>query len=94
MIRSRVAAEQRVDVFTAGLRARLLIDQLPAARPERLAIDKEQVLDPKHELHVGPAVDPRPTFRLGDPEIRELRLPGPQYIRLDLSDLADLRLAE
>src|SRR5262249_44230771 len=65
----------------------------PRAR-DRQPLDEQQVLDPQHALDVGAPVDARPAVRLRDTEIRELRLPRSQHVRLHLRDVADFQLAE
>ena len=95
MIRSRASLpSSSSSPSLAGLRARPFVEQLPSRPREREPFDEQQVLDPKDELEIGAAIDPRPAFGLRHAEIRELRLPGPQYVRLDLGDLAHLRLPE
>ena len=75
-------------------RDRLLVLQLAPRARQRQALDEQQVLDPQHPLDVRPAIDARAALRLRDAEIRELRLPRAQHVRLHLRDLADLRLPE
>ena len=61
---------------------------------KRQPLDKKQMLDPKNELEIRTTVDARAAFGLRHTEIRELRFPGPEHVRLHLGDLAHLRLPE
>ena len=72
----------------------MLVEQFLARPREREPLDKQQVFDAKDELEIRAAIHARPPFGFRHAEIRELGLPGPQYIRLNLGNLAHLRLPE
>ncbi len=93
-IRSRASlAEQLLEpgeIRVAGRRRPLVRDLAPGPG-ECQPLDEQQVLEPQHPLDVRAPVHPRTTRRLRDPEVRKLRFPRTQHVRLDPRNLADLR---
>ena len=87
-----VAAEQRVELLGNLADGHLLRLELPPRAGERQPVDKQQVFEPEHPLQIGAAIHARAASRFRDAEVRELCLPRPQHVRLDLRDLAHLRL--
>jgi len=92
---ARIVAEQRIEPDAiVGHCLRLLFREPPPRTGQREPLDKQQVLELQHPLEVGTAIDTRASLRLRHAEIRELRLPRSQYVRLNLGDLTHLRLPE
>src|SRR5262245_65805778 len=52
------------------------------------------MLQPEHALDVGATIHARAVGGFRDAQIREFRLPAPQYVRLDLSEIADFLRSE
>src|SRR5690606_13477760 len=89
------AIGQRGELLVGRLgRLRLLGAQLTTGAGQRQPFDENQVLDPEDALDVGAAVEPRTVGGLRDTEIRELRLPRAEHVRLYLGNLAHLARAK
>src|SRR5262249_36498162 len=62
----------------------------PPGAGKRQSLDQEQMLDPQHLLDILASVDARCACRLRDAEIRKLRFPRSQDVRLHLHQIAHL----
>src|SRR5690606_11961833 len=89
------AIGQRGELLVGRLgRLRLLGAQLTTGAGQRQPFDENQVLDPEDAFDIGAAVEPRTVGGLRDTEIRELRLPRAEHVRLYLGNLAHLARAK
>lgn len=76
-----------------GNRHRVTVEFSPGPG-QRQPLDEQQMFDLDDLLDVRPSIHAGAAFGLREAELRELRFPRAEHVRLDLQEIADLRSLE